>query len=197
MGCPNTSLSCSWGQRAPPQRHPHCQAAHRYTRPTLNACLRRPHPCPRPATIRHPLVAPSHNPCRHPCGCDFMRRPTYQGATQSPWPTPMALAQGHGRIHLTAQSNPRMNPRDCVTGPPLETPVPWEYPTGVWALLPWTRQPMTPHFCMQSPGAGGRSHTSSAELRMRRRYRALSGRHDLPRGDGRHITAAVAAHTGV
>ena len=41
-----------------------------------------------------------------------MRIPTYRATTRSPWPTPVALAEGHVRIHLTPQSNPRMNPRD-------------------------------------------------------------------------------------
>ena len=29
--------------------------------------------------------------------------------------------------------------------------MPWEYPTGVWALLPWSGQPMTPHCCTRRP----------------------------------------------
>ena len=41
----------------------------------------------------------------------------------------------------------------AITGPPVETPVSWKYPTGVWALLPWSGRPMTPHCCMWPPGA--------------------------------------------
>ena len=51
----------------------------------------------------------------------------------------------------------------AVTGPPVETPVPWEYPTGVWALLPWSGRPVTPHCSMWRPGAGGRSITSPVD----------------------------------
>ena len=83
-----------------------------------------------------------------------------------------------------------------VAGPPLDTPVPWEYPIGVWALLPWSGRPMTPHFSMWRPGAGGRSLTSPDEPCVRRRYGALLGRHNLPHRVGCHITFAVVAHTG-
>ena len=40
----------------------------------------------------------------------------------------------------------------AVTGPPAETPVPWEYPTGVWALLPWAGRPMTTVVSSSSAG---------------------------------------------
>ena len=83
----------------------------------------------------------------------------------------------------------------AVTGPLLEIPVPWEYPIGVWAFVPWLGRPMTPHFCNRQPGECGRSHTSSFELCMRRWHRALLGPHDVPRRDGRHIRSAVAADT--
>ena len=42
-----------------------------------------------------------------------MRNPTYRAAIHSPCPSPVAVARGHVSIHLTPQSNPRMNPRDC------------------------------------------------------------------------------------
>ena len=42
----------------------------------------------------------------------------------------------------------------AITGPPVETQVSWEYPTGVWALLPRSGRPMTPYCCMWRPGAG-------------------------------------------
>ena len=42
-------------------------------------------------------------------------------------------------------------PNTAIARPPVETPVPWEYPTGVWALLPWSGRPMTPHCCMRRP----------------------------------------------
>ena len=87
-----------------------------------------------------------------------------------------------------------MTPVTAVTGPPVETPVPWEYPTGVWALLPWSGRPMTPHCGMRRPGAGGRSFTSPFEPRVRGQYGSPSGRHDLSPRVGRHTPSAVAAH---
>ena len=83
----------------------------------------------------------------------------------------------------------------AVAKPPVQSPVPWECPTWVWALLPWLGRPMTPHFCSWRPGAGGRSYTAF-HLSMRGWYRALSDRHNLPRHDGCHITPGVAARIG-
>ena len=84
----------------------------------------------------------------------------------------------------------------AVTGPPVETPVSWEYPTGVWALLPLSGRPVTPHCSMRQPGAGGRSTTSPIEPRVRGKYGSLSGRHDLSHRVGRHTPSAVATHPG-
>ena len=82
------------------------------------------------------------------------------------------------------------------TGPPVETLVPWEYPSGVWTLLPWSGRPMTPHCSMRRPGVGGRSFTPPIEPCVRRQYGSLSGRHDLSRRVGRHTPSAIAAHAG-
>ena len=84
----------------------------------------------------------------------------------------------------------------AVARSPVQTLVSWEYPEGVWALLPWSGRPMTPHYCNWQPRAGGRSYTPF-QPRMRRWYYAPSGRHDLPRRDGRHITPDVAACIGL
>ena len=61
----------------------------------------------------------------------------------------------------------------AVTGPPVETPVPWEYPTEVLALLPWSGRPMTSHYSMRRPGASGRSFTSPFEPPVRGQYGSL------------------------
>ena len=47
-------------------------------------------------------------------------------------------------------------PLTAVTGSPVETPVPWEYPTQVGDLSLWSRRPMTMSHCsMPRPGAVG------------------------------------------
>ena len=88
-----------------------------------------------------------------------------------------------------------MNPRDCCSQVASIDPGAMGIPYRGLGLITLSERPMTPHYCMRRPGAGGRSNTS-VEPCVRGRYRALLGRHDLPRRDGRHITSAPAAGTG-
>ena len=78
----------------------------------------------------------------------------------------------------------------------IQTTLPWEYLTRAWALLPWSGQPMTPHYCNWQPRVGGRSYIPFKRY-MRRQHCAPSSRHDVPRRDGHHIILAVAACTGL
>ena len=106
----------------------------------------------------HLTTSPSHpsthtsSPRRRPWGL--------QAVPATPCNTPRGR-----RNAVTPQTTPctpgvsrATTPNTSVAGPPVETPVPWEYPTGVWALLPWSGRPMTPHCCMRRPGAGGLKH---------------------------------------
>ena len=130
------------------------------------------------------------------CGCQEVRGESPLGATgrpNAPSAVPRASCRSFSfqftatlaalqlraptvqRSHLltdlaTPEVTRGITPVTAVTGPPVETPAPWEYPTAVWALLPWSGRPVTPHCSMRRPGAGGRSCTSPFEPPVRGQY---------------------------
>ena len=120
-------------------RHPNYthRTVHLTTAPSLSPIDTSPLPGPS-CSSPNSLLRSQDQGASHPTHCSA------GGAVARPHADPSTLGVTRGTTFVTA-----------VTRPPVETPVSWEYPTGVWALLPWLGRPMTPHWCMRRPGAGG------------------------------------------
>ena len=109
---------------------------------------------PRGASSPVPFPSRGYGQAQRPFGCTRRRSPVgshpiHCNAGGVAAPSPLLADSATPGV---TQGN---TPVTAVTGPPAETPVPWEYPTGVWALLPWSGRPMIPHCSMRRPGAGG------------------------------------------